>query len=153
MIEFLSTLVDGLTRPANYFLHPAQRLFIPALLTSLVMAIAAYFYYQRKGRLGETASTRNMLAYIFPKRIWTNRSSVVDYEIIFFNAVLYVFLIGPFLVYLAFITEWVTNFWTGVFGEMAAVDWSRTTILVSFTIAIWRAVRTFKWKPSRKTIA
>ena len=137
MTEFFATLIDGLTRPANYFLHPAQRLFIPALLTSLIMAIGAYFYYQRKGRLGETASTRNMLAYLFPKKIWTNRSSVVDYEIIFFNAVLYVFLIGPFLVYLAFITEWVTNFWTGVFGEMAAVDWSRTTILVSFTIGIF----------------
>ena len=98
MNEFLSTFVDGLTKPAAFFINPAQRLFIPALLTSLVMAIGAYFYYQRKGRLGEMASTGNMLAYLFPKRIWTHRSSVVDYEIIFFNAVLYVFLIGPFLV-------------------------------------------------------
>ncbi len=137
MTEFLSTFYDGITRPAAYFLHPAQRLFVPALLTSLIMAIGAYFYYQRKGRLAKTASTRNMLAYLFPKRIWTHRSSVVDYEIIFFNAVLYVFLIGPFLIYLAFVTEGVTNFWSGVFGEMTPVDWSHTTILISFTIAIF----------------
>ena len=88
MIEFLSTFYVGITRPAAYFINPAQRLFVPALLTSLLMAIGAYFYYQRKGRLGETASTRNLLAYLFPKRIWTHKSSVVDYEIIFFNSVL-----------------------------------------------------------------
>lgn len=52
MNEFLGTLVDGITRPLFYFINPAQRLFIPALLTSLLMAIGAYFYYQRKGRLG-----------------------------------------------------------------------------------------------------
>lgn len=137
MNDFLSTLYDGMARPAAYFLNPAQRLFVPALLTSLLMAIGAYFYYQRKGRLGPKASTRNMLTYLFPKRIWTHRSSVVDYEIIFFNSVLYVFLIGPFLVYLAFITESVTDLWTSVFGEMTPVDWSHTTILVSFTIAIF----------------
>ncbi len=60
MNEFLSTLVDGISRPFAYFINPAQRLFIPTLLTSLLIAIGAYFYYQRKGRLGPAISFRNL---------------------------------------------------------------------------------------------
>lgn len=136
MNEFLGTLVDGITRPLFYFINPAQRLFIPALLTSLLMAIGAYFYYQRKGRLGPAISFRNMLVYLFPKRIWTHNSSVVDYEIIVFNAVLYVFLTVPFLVYFALLTNAVTSFWVRSFGQAASIDWSHSTVLIVYTLSL-----------------
>ena len=136
MNEFLSTFIDGISRPLAYFTNPAQRLFVPALLTSLLLAIGAYFYYQRKGRLGPTTSLRNMLAYLFPKRIWTHKSSVVDYEIIFFNAVLYVFITVPFLVYFAVLTESVTSLWVRGFGEMTPVAWSHASILVAYTLVL-----------------
>lgn len=133
----LNIFIDGITRPAAYFINPAQRLFIPALLTSLLMAAGAYFYYQRKGRLGAGASISNMLAYLFPKRIWTHKSSVVDYEIIFFNSVLYLFLIAPFLVHFALMTDFVRTLWVSGFGEATQRNLSHTNILVIYTLAIF----------------
>jgi sterol desaturase/sphingolipid hydroxylase (fatty acid hydroxylase superfamily) len=134
MTEFMSTFVDGLLRPAAYFINPAQRLYVPALLTSHAMAIGAYFYYQYKGRLGPERSFGNMLAYLFPKRIWTHRSSVVDYQIIFCNAVLYVFLTAPFLVYFAFLTDFFRNAWVSGLGEATPAAYSHTGILISYTL-------------------
>ena len=77
MTEFFATLVDGLTRPLDYFIVPAQRLFIPAILTSLAMAVGAYFYYQRKGKVEGDISAGNMVRYLFPKRIWIRSNHVV----------------------------------------------------------------------------
>jgi sterol desaturase/sphingolipid hydroxylase (fatty acid hydroxylase superfamily) len=136
MTEFMSMIVDGLTRPLTYFIHPAQRLFIPAILTSLLMAVGAYFYYQKKGNLGPVRSFRNLLVYLFPKRIWTHKSSVVDYEIIFLNAVLYVALVGPFLVYLAFFTDAVRGFLDSNLGVASAVSWSHGGILFAYTFTL-----------------
>jgi sterol desaturase/sphingolipid hydroxylase (fatty acid hydroxylase superfamily) len=137
MTEFFTMLVDGLSRPLAYFINPAQRLFIPAILTSIVMAIGAYFYYQRKGKVEGDASAGNMARWLFPKKIWTHRSSVVDYQLIFLNAVIYVFLTTPFLVYMALLTGGVTNFLIATFGEVEPVAWSHATILAAFTIAIF----------------
>ena len=136
MHELLSTFVDGLLRPAAYFINPAQRLYVPALLTSLAMAIGAYFYYQWKGKLGPERSFNNMLAYLFPIRIWTHRSSVVDYQIIFINAFLYVFLTAPFLVYFVFLTDFFRSAWVSGLGAAAPADFSRAGILVSYTLAL-----------------
>jgi len=136
MPEFLNTLIDGLLRPAAYFINPAQRLYVPALLTSLVMATGAYFYYQNKGRLGPERSIGNMFSYLFPKRIWTSRSSVVDYQIIFCNAVIYVFMTAPFLVYFAFLTDFFRSAWVSGLGEAAPANYSHTGILVSYTLAL-----------------
>ena len=144
MIDFVSTLVDGMSRPLTYFISPGRRLFIPALLTSLAMAIGAFFYYQRKGRVVGALSVGNMVKYLFPKRIWTHRSSVVDYELIFLNAVINVFLTAPFLVYLAFLTEAVWALWILALGEATPADWSHAGILVSFTIALF-LVDDFRW--------
>lgn len=136
MEELFGILIDGLSRPIGYFTHPAQRLYIPALLTSLLIAIGAYYYYQRKGRLGGAASLGNMLAYLFPKKIWTHRSSVIDYQIIFLNAVLYVAMIAPFLVYFAFLTDFFQTAWAGVLGEATPANYSHAGIIISYTLAL-----------------
>jgi len=136
MTEFLNTFIAGATRPLAYFVNPAQRLFVPALITSLVIAIGAYFYYQSKGRLGPERSLGNMLAYLFPKRIWTHRSSVVDYQIIFLNAILYVFMTVPFLVYFAFLTEFFQNVWITNLGPASPSDFSHAGLLISYTLAL-----------------
>jgi sterol desaturase/sphingolipid hydroxylase (fatty acid hydroxylase superfamily) len=136
MTEFLSMFVDGLMRPLSYFIHPAQRLYVPALLSSLIIAIGAYLYYQSRGKLGPERSFGNLLAYLFPKRIWTHRSSVVDYQIIFLNAILYVFLTAPFLVYFAFLTDFFRTATAALFGEASTIEFSYAGLMVSYTLAL-----------------
>jgi len=136
MTDFLSTFIEGLLRPASYFLHPAQRLYIPALLSSLIIAIGAYFYYQRRGKLGSERSFGNLLAYLFPKRVWTHRSSVIDYQIILLNSVLYVFLTLPFLVYFAFLTDFFRVVSASLFGDISSVEFSYAGLMISYTLAL-----------------
>ena len=136
MNEFLATLIDGLTRPLNYFLHPAQRLFVPVILTSVLIAIGAWFYYRRSGRAGPGKTFNDLLTWLFPKQIWTHRSSVVDYQIIFLNAILYVFMTTPFLIYFAFLTDFFQGAWVTWLGARDPVKWSQATLLLSYTLAI-----------------
>lgn len=136
MNELLSTLVDGITRPAAYFINPAQRLYVPALLTSLVIAIGAYLYYQRQGKLDQEKSFGNMFGYLFPKRIWTHRSSVVDYQIILCNSVIYVFLTAPFLVYFAFVTDFFREITASILGPATLLELSTAGLLISYTLAL-----------------
>jgi sterol desaturase/sphingolipid hydroxylase (fatty acid hydroxylase superfamily) len=136
MNEFLRKLVDGLSEPVAFFIDPAQRLFIPTLLSSLLIAVGAYFYYQSRGKLGPERSFGNLLAYLFPRRIWTHRSSVVDYQIIFLNSVLYVFLMAPLLVYFAFLTDFVRTTSAALFGETSTVQFTDAGLLVSYTFAL-----------------
>ncbi len=137
MPEIFSSLIDGLTSPIAFFINPAQRLFIPALLSSLLMAVGAYVYFQHTGRLGSGQGFRHLLGFLFPKRIWTHRSSVLDYQVMLFNGVAYVFLTAPFLVYVAMLTDGVNGFWTSILGEAATLDWSHTRIVVLYTIVLF----------------
>lgn len=83
-------LYEGIMMPFSYFLEPRKRLYFLYLLSSSVLA---YIVFRKE------KTQIPFIKYLFPKKLWFSNSAVVDYKMIFFNGIIKVLLIGPFLIY------------------------------------------------------
>jgi sterol desaturase/sphingolipid hydroxylase (fatty acid hydroxylase superfamily) len=91
-------------------LLPATEFYWPHLLGALVIAVLAYAW--AGGR-----SPREFLRETFAGRVWWHRSARVDYVFYLVNGVLYLMLVGPWLLTLAGIALPVRSALTAMFGR------------------------------------
>lgn len=98
-------LRDALSVPLN----GTSEFFWPHLLGALLLAALAYAW--RGGR-----SPRDFLARTFSPRIWWHRSARADYGFYLVNAVLYILLVGPWLLTVAGIALPVRDGLGALFG-------------------------------------
>lgn len=112
--------------PISYLLNPSKRLFYFYLVSSLILAY--YVYYQSKIQYF-------FLKYLFHKKVWASKSAFVDYGLVFFNGIIKVFLIAPFLVFGLYISIYVNDFLVDIFNY-PSFSLSQSQTLVLFTISI-----------------
>lgn len=112
--------------PFSYLLNPDKRVFIIYLFTSILLAYVVYAKSNLK---------KSFLAYLFKKQIWMGKSAIIDYGFIFFNSLIKVFLIAPFLIYALYLTLFINEYLTSQFG-ISTLNWSITTLLVTYTLTI-----------------
>ena len=127
----LADVYDGvfkaLQMPFGYVLEDSgKRIHFLYLFSSLGLA----FYVYKKAGIRES-----FLAYVFDKESWTSRSAIVDYGLLFCNAFVKVFLIGPYLVFGIYLSYKVEGFLPDVFGYPKA-SLSATNTLVLYTISL-----------------
>ena len=124
--EIYKLILEGLEMPISYLLNPSKRLFYFYLVSSLI--IAYYVYYQSKIQY-------SFLKYLFHKKVWASKSAFVDYGLVFFNGIIKVFLIAPFLVFGLYFSIYVNDFLVDIFNY-PSFSLSQTQTLVLFTISI-----------------
>ena len=112
--------------PFGYFVDADSRLHVLYLLSSLGLA----YYVYRKSKVQE--SFRN---YVFRKDVWLSKSAIVDYGLIFFNALFKVFLIGPYLIFGFYLSYKVEAFLPEILGYPSG-SLSATTTIVLYTLCI-----------------
>lgn len=114
--------------PFGYLISPNKRVFILYMLTSFLLALFVYYYRtNKKGR-----SFKN---YFFSKKRWMGNSAIVDYCLVFFNSLIKVVVLSPFLIYALYLAEGLNDYLISSLGNFNG-NWSITTILVLYTIAI-----------------
>ncbi len=124
--EIYKLILEGLEMPISYLLNPSKRLFYFYLVSSLILAY--YVYYQSKIQYF-------FLKYLFHKKVWASKSAFVDYGLVFFNGIIKVFLIAPFLVFGLYISIYVNDFLVDIFNY-PSFSLSQSQTLVLFTISI-----------------
>ena len=124
--EIYKLILEGLEMPISYLLNPSKRLFYFYLVSSLILAY--YVYYQSKIQY-------SFLKYLFHKKVWASKSAFVDYGLVFFNGIIKVFLIAPFLVFGLYISIYVNDFLVDIFNY-PSFSLSQTQTLILFTISI-----------------
>ena len=114
--------------PFGYLISPNKRVFILYMLTSFLLALFVYYYRtNKKGR-----SFKN---YFFSKKRWMGNSAIVDYCLVFFNSLIKVVVLSPFLIYALYLAEGLNDYLISSLGNFNG-NWSITTIVVLYTIAI-----------------
>lgn len=112
--------------PFSYLLNPNKRIHLLYLLSALVLS---YYVYRK------TTNKGSFLRYIFHKKVWLGASARVDYAMFFFNGIVKVVLLAPYVYFgfeLAFwMSEWLLQQW-GYPKEPLSV----TTTLVLYTLAL-----------------
>ncbi len=124
--EINDLLLKSIETTVSYFTNGSKRLHVVYLLSSLMLAF--YVFKQAKVKY-------SFFKYIFSKHVWTGKSAVVDYSFIFFNSILKVALIGPYLVSGLYIAFYCSDYLTMYFG-IPEHFLSSSQTLVLFTIAI-----------------
>lgn len=112
--------------PLQMLIDSNSRLHLLYLLSSLGLAYFVYRKYNEKG---------SFWSYIFKKEVWLSRSAFVDYGLVFFNAFIKVFMIGPYLVfgfYISYQLEALLPEWFGYPSSGLSV----TSTIVLYTIVL-----------------
>lgn len=124
--EFLELLVEAVKLPFSYVVSPGKRVHIFYLISS---SLLAFFVYKR------STFKVPFLPYLLKKEIWLGTSPMIDYTFIFFNSLVKVLIIAPFLVYTLYLALATSQSLTESFGAYT-LAWSAKTITIVYTITL-----------------
>jgi len=124
--EILDQIQQAIKMPLSYFDNPGKRIYWLYLLSSLGLA---YYVWVKKKR------SSNFFSYIFNKKVWTSPSAFVDYSFVFFNSLIKIFLIGPYLILGYTMAYYVDDFATAYFG-MININVNKSVTLILYTLAL-----------------
>lgn len=110
----------------GYFVNIEKRIHWMYLIASVVLA---FYVFKVTGRKG------SFFKYIFNKEVWLSRSATVDYCMFFFNGLVKIFLIFPYLYFGFELAFYVNNFLVERWGYME-YPWGTTTTVVVYTIVL-----------------
>lgn len=124
--ELFDALVSVIKMPFEYLLSPGKRVYILYLISSALLAL--YVYKRSKIKMP-------FFTYLFKKEIWVGKSAVIDYGFIFFNSLIKVLIISPFVVYTLYMALWIKEYCNSTFG-VTTLDWSKGQIAALYTFVL-----------------
>jgi sterol desaturase/sphingolipid hydroxylase (fatty acid hydroxylase superfamily) len=122
----LEIIKEVLQVPFSYLLSPSKRVFVLYLVTS---GIIAYYVFKSSKLKG------NFLRYIFNKKVWVGKSALIDYGLIFFNALVKVIVLTPFFAFALYLANKTEFFLINKFGEQN-FGFTTMQIVISYTVLI-----------------
>ncbi len=124
----MQTLEEALTHSLSYFIDPDKRINILYLLSSLILAFYVFKTSKIRG---------SFWRYIFNKRVWLGRSAVVDYIFFFFNGLLKVLLLAPYIIFGFYIAFYINEYLLQIFGYPEfSLSITKTLVLYTITLTI-----------------
>ena len=136
---FLHDTLNRATNKLMAFGQPGNRLFWGYLLTSLLLAIAAYWVLRQREAAEERPDNiqAGPLRYIFDPKVYLHRSAINDYIYFILNAFLYHGLIAPLVLSQEFVFKAFLFLLNGAFGTPATpyLHVTPTTVAV-YTVAV-----------------
>ena len=124
--EIYYLLEETISLSLSYFVNTKKRVHVLYLLTSMILA----FYVYKKSSVKSS-----FIKYLFPKKIWLSKSAFVDYSLFFFNSLVKIVLIGPYIIFGFYIAFYTDQFLTDTFGfPMESIGIIQT--LVFYTIVL-----------------
>lgn len=124
--RILDLLLEIIQMPFGYFINANKRVYIIYCITSLVLA----FYIFKKNK-----QSGNFIKYLFSKNIYGSTSAFIDYGFLFFNALIKVLLIAPFLYLSLYIAFYTHEYLITQFGS-ASWHLSENTSILCYTLAL-----------------
>ncbi|CAH9051079.1 hypothetical protein PSECIP111854_00664 [Pseudoalteromonas sp. CIP111854] len=115
----------------NYLLDANKRIYIPYLLTAIVMAVPVYFAAQAQ------RSLRGFLAFLLPKKVWLCKSAKLDYCLLITNVLLKAALFTPIVLTMVPVAIATTDILEWGFGQPLHLAWSDTAVIAIFTVMLF----------------
>jgi creatinine amidohydrolase/Fe(II)-dependent formamide hydrolase-like protein/sterol desaturase/sphingolipid hydroxylase (fatty acid hydroxylase superfamily) len=134
LAEIFDEAGQNLVKRVIYFLVPNERVFIPYLISSFIIA---YIVYRAKNSSqGPGEAVRKFVAYAFPKDVYAHPSAKSDYVYFLINGMLYPFFAAPFIIGGAVIASSVSAALNTSIGAVAAPLEQSALMIAVATLAV-----------------
>lgn len=115
----------------SYLLDANKRIYIPYLLSAVVMALPIYFSVE------QAKSGKGFLKFLFPKSVWLSKSAKLDYGLLFTNTVIKAATFSPIVLTMVPVAIFITDSMEYLFGTPLHLDWPSELVIVSFTLMLF----------------
>ena len=125
--EIKLLVLKAINLSTSYFINPDKRIYILYLLSSLILA---FFVYIRSNYKKES-----FLKFIFNKKVWLSKSSIIDYLFFFFNSIIKILFIAPYIYFSFVLAFYTTDILEQSFGFYQNKS-SQIVIIISYTVCL-----------------
>lgn len=126
-VSDIFTYLKGIAeQPFSMFLDSDKRMFVPYLLSALVISLLVYIITKR---------SEGFFKYLFNKKVWMTPSTVVDGGFVFFNALVKVTIVSPLIVSSIYLAQDVEDFSYRFMGP-SSFGLSKMSIIVFYTVTL-----------------
>jgi sterol desaturase/sphingolipid hydroxylase (fatty acid hydroxylase superfamily) len=130
-MDYLPHFSNILLAPLEYFSNPGSRVFGLYLATSLLIALFLHFRDSRRA-----PQAPGPLAEIFPQKVYTHRSAVVDYIYFITNTILYAIILAPFAGFGIFVSNSLQHGFSLFLSPHAIAELSPLWATLGFSIVM-----------------
>ncbi|OHU87691.1 MULTISPECIES: sterol desaturase family protein [Pseudoalteromonas] len=116
----------------GYLLDANKRIYLPYLLSAVVMAVPVYFAAQLPKR-----SMRGFLQFLFPKNVWLCKSARLDYGLLVSNVLLKAALFAPIVLTMVPVAIATTEILEWCFGQPLHLPWPESAVIAIFTLMLF----------------
>ena len=124
----LDKIKQAITLPFDYFIDNEHRVFLPYIVTSLLLAYFVFLLSDKK---------TTFFTFVFGNKRLINKSAQVDYCLIFINAFFKVFLIANWVIWGSYLQVYIDEYLQLIFG------YNRNSISVTSTLIFYTLSITF----------
>ena len=111
----------------DYFVTSHQRIYLPYLVSAFLIAYIYVRLYPRQRRK------------LFSKQVWWHDSARLDYQYFVLVSLIKAFVIMPLILSSKEVSLWLTLGLQSSLGYMEAVTWSKSSVVLFYTIALFVA--------------
>jgi sterol desaturase/sphingolipid hydroxylase (fatty acid hydroxylase superfamily) len=130
-IEWLSPFYQTLSTTLGSFLDPKKRIYFPYLISAFILSL---LYLKFANKATRSLSFFQYIKYLFSSKIWGHPSAIVDYKFLFFNSLVKILFITPYLLAHTAFAYVVVQGWEASVGIKDNILWSNTAINLSYTV-------------------
>ncbi|MBQ4862495.1 sterol desaturase family protein [Pseudoalteromonas sp. MMG013] len=128
MLEQLWQAIAGLP---HYLIDANKRIYIPYLLSAIVMAIPVYLASE------QVRSGRGFAKFLFPKKVWLCQSARLDYVLLVTNTLIKAATFAPIVLTMVPVAIFITDTLEALFGAPLHLAWPSGVIIAVFTLMLF----------------
>jgi sterol desaturase/sphingolipid hydroxylase (fatty acid hydroxylase superfamily) len=122
---------DSVVGLPSYLLDANKRIYIPYLISAIIMALPVYFASTR------IRSSKGFVKFLFPKDVWLCKSARLDYSLLILNTVIKAATFAPIVLTMVPVAIFVTDALELIFGAPLHLPWSESAIIAIFTLLLF----------------
>ena len=120
--NIINYINQAITLTLGYFNSPNKRIYYFYIISSLVIAIVVFYSKKRR---------TSLFRYLFNRKTWLSESAFIDYAFLFFNSLIKVVFIAPFLIFSLKIAFYTHEYLIDSFGYL------KSTIHKNYIIGLY----------------
>ncbi|TLX46137.1 sterol desaturase family protein [Pseudoalteromonas phenolica] len=127
----LEQIWQDLSALPTYLIDANKRIYIPYLLSAIVMAFFVY------AQIEKSKSGKGFLRFLFPKDVWLCKSAKLDYTLLITNKIIKAATFAPIVLTMVPVAIAVTDFLEWVLGKPLLLQWPEASVIAFFTLILF----------------
>ena len=115
----------------SYLIDANKRIYIPYLLSAIIMAFFVYW------GASKSKSFKGFLSFLFPKQVWLSKSAKLDYTLLISNKIIKAATFAPIVLTMVPVAIAITDFMEWAFGAPMMLVLPDFAVIFVFTVLLF----------------